>query len=64
VHATSKRLVHVLTQISCQYNHPVILFHFLKKISYLNVGITVMGVPHLGAFAKKGISLIKEQDGI
>ena len=47
-----------------QNDNPVVFLHFLQEVTYLDVGVSVMGIPYLGSLAEKGIGFIKKEDGI
>ena len=34
--------------------------HTLQQIGHLNVGVTVVTIPHFATFTEKGVGLVKE----
>src|SRR5713226_9090495 len=49
--------------IGSQDGKTAIVFHPLQQIVHLDVGVSIMAVPHFTAFAEEGIRFVEEQDG-
>src|SRR6188508_303133 len=63
VEPTREGLVDVGPEVGGEDGKPVEALHPLKQEGTLDVGVPVVGVLDLGAFAEHGIGLVEEEDG-
>src|SRR5687767_8820513 len=64
VHTPDEGIVHILTQVRGEDDDPVVLFHALQEVRYLQVGVAVVAVFYFAALAEEGVGLVEEEDGV
>src|SRR5215467_3790504 len=62
VHAAKEPVIDVAPQIGRQHHQPIEFFHTLQQVIDLDIGIAIMSILYLRAFAEKSVSFIEEQD--
>jgi hypothetical protein len=55
-------LVHVLLAVGGEDRDAVVLFHALKQIIDLHIGVAMVGVFDLAAFAELGVRFVEEEN--
>jgi len=60
---TEKGAVECVFHVSRENGQPAISLHPLQQIADLDVGVTIVAVFHLAAFAKERIGLVEEEHG-
>src|SRR6266566_4742070 len=64
VEAPQTGLINVFLKIGREHDQSLILLHSLQQKIDLDVGVAIMGILDLCAFAEQGIALIKEQEAL
>ena len=63
-HTSQEGFVQIGAQVGRQHDDAVELLHPLQQIADLDVGVTIVGVLDLAAFAEHRIGLVEEEDDV
>src|SRR5579862_7184542 len=64
LNAARESIVDVLAKIRGENYDAFVVFHFLQKVGDFDVGVAVVGVLHLRAFAENSVGFVEKQNRV